>query len=111
MIDGISSGYSEPIRPSPGSSSKRATTPEEAARQFEQILVKQLVQSMTSGLFNSPLSGDDGPQWMEAQADLQRDVLNDALADHLVQSGSLRLAELLLRQWNRTSDSSATADL
>ncbi len=73
---------------------------EEAAAEFERILVKQFVNSMTENLFNASLAGDEGPSWMGAYGDMQRDALSDALTDHLVESGSMRLRDLLLRQWS-----------
>ncbi len=78
-----------------------AKTPEEAARQFEAILVRQFVTVMTDGLFKASLSGDEGPGWMKSQQDAQRDIMTDVLTDHLVESGVLRISDLLLRQWQR----------
>ena len=80
-----------------------ATTPEAAAEQFEEVLVRQFVRTMTEHLFESSLSGEGGG-WMKGQADAQRDVLTDVLTEHLVESGALRLSDLLLRQWKPTSD-------
>lgn len=77
---------------------------EEAAIEFERILVKQFVDSMTENLFNDSLSGDDGPSWMSAYGDMQRDSLSDALTEHLVESGAMRLRDLLLRQWNHPAE-------
>lgn len=73
----------------------RPNTPEEAARAFEAVLVRQMVQVMTSDLFKSSASG---PMTAGA-ADAQRDALVDTLTDHLVASDSMRLRDLLLRQW------------
>ncbi len=78
-----------------------APAPEDAARQFEEVLARQFVAVMTKGLFQSNLSGEGGPGWMEGQSDLQRDALTDALTKHLVSSGGLGLSELLARQWRR----------
>ena len=80
---------------------RRAATPEEAAKQFEQVLVKQFVDKMTDGLFKTSLSGEDGPGWVGAYGDMQQDALSENLAQHLVQSGTLRISELLLRQWKQ----------
>jgi peptidoglycan hydrolase FlgJ len=87
----------------PSPAQKRAQTPVEAARQFEEILAKQFVKSMTDGLFKTSLAGDDAPGWMGAYGDMQKDVLADELAKHLVDSGTLRISEMLLRQWDRAS--------
>lgn len=87
----------------PSPAQRRAETPEEAARQFEEILAKQFVKTMTDGLFKTSLAGDDAPGWMGAYGDMQKEALGDELAKHLVDSGTLRISEMLLRQWNRTS--------
>lgn len=72
---------------------------EDAAREFERILVGQLVRAMTDSLFRESIGGEDGPRWMEGYAETQREVLNDALASHLIKSGTVRLSDLMLRQW------------
>ncbi|RMH65732.1 MAG: hypothetical protein D6685_05635, partial [Bacteroidetes bacterium] len=87
----------------------RPRTPEEAARQFEEVLVRQFVQTLTEGLFQNGLSGDDGPSWIEGQADLQRSTLADVLTRHLVDRGRFGIADQLLRQWDRTAASEADA--
>ena len=94
--------------PEAGSTRRKPATPEEAARQFEAVLVRQFVSTMTKGLFDASLSGEDGPGWMASQQDAQRDIMNDVLTDHLVESGAFRLSDLLLRQWagSRTDDTS-----
>lgn len=74
---------------------------EEAAEQFEKILVRQFVQVMTEGLFENGLGGDDTPGWVQGQAGLQQETLTDTISQHLVESGALKLSDLLLRQWNR----------
>ncbi len=91
------------IQPTPLSADTQrgAKTPEEAARQFEAILVRQFVKAMTDGLFKGSLSGDEGPGWMKGQQDAQRDVMTDVLTEHLVESGAFRISDLLLRQWQR----------
>ena len=63
--------------------------------------MRQFVTTMTDGLFKASLSGDDGPGWMKGQQDAQRDVMADVLTQHLVESGALRISDLLLRQWQR----------
>ena len=78
----------------------RPETPEEAAEQFEQMLVKQFVDGMTKGLYKSTLSGEDGPSWMKGQRDAQRDVLTDVLTDHLVEAEVLGIRERMLKQWS-----------
>ena len=74
-----------------------AESPEEAARQFESVLVRQFVEVMTKDLF------DGGPEGgMTGQADLQRDTLTDTLTDHLVESGTFGVADLMIAQWRRS---------
>ena len=75
------------------------TSPEEAAKQFEAILMRQFVSVMTKGLFEESLAGDEGPGWIKGQQDTQRDVMTEVLTQHLVESGALRISDLLLRQW------------
>ena len=93
-------GSIQPI-PLSADTKRGAKTPEEAAKQFEAILVRQFVTVMTDGLFKASLSGDEGPGWMKSQQDAQRDIMTDVLTDHLVESGVLRISDLLLRQWQR----------
>ncbi|MEM1042292.1 MAG: hypothetical protein AAGI91_06630 [Bacteroidota bacterium] len=77
----------------------------EAAEQFEAVLVRQFVQAMTKNLFEHSLSGEGG--LASGHADTQRDVLTDALTDHLVRGGALSLSDLLLRQWSHNHDPTA----
>lgn len=90
-----------PAAPATGPTARRPRTREEAARQFEEVLVRQFVKTMTQGLFNTGLAGEDAPGWMEGYQQTQRDVLTDELTRHLVESGTLRLSDQLMRQWNR----------
>jgi len=89
---------------SPAGPQRRPSTPEEAAQQFEAVLIRQFVAAMTDTLFKDGLAGDEGPGWVKSQQHTQRDVLTDVLTEHLVESRSLRLADLLLRQWSRGAD-------
>ncbi len=97
--------------PGPGPEDRRPTSPQEAAEQFEHILVRQMVRTMTKDLFDGSLAGDDAPQWMGAYHDLQSDILTTELADKITESGRLGIAELLMKQWARPSgDSPHTPD-
>ena len=78
----------------------RPDNPQEAAKQFEEMLVKQFVQVMTKGLYKSTMSGENGPSWMKGQRDSQRDILNDILTDHIVDSGVLGIRERMMKQWS-----------
>ncbi len=88
--------------PSPSADAPR--TQAEAAEQFEAVLVRQFVQAMTKDLFKQSLSGEG---MSSGHVDTQRDVLTDALTDHLVGSGALSLSDLLLRQWSPGDDTHA----
>lgn len=100
----------------PGSTSalapeaKKPQTPEAAAKQFEQVLIKQMVKTMTEGLFDGNLTGDDAPQWMGAYGEMQGDILADELAMQLSRSGRLGISELLIKQWKREGEMPAPAD-
>ncbi len=74
-----------------------ASSPEEAARQFEAVLVRQFVEVMTKDLFDTEAEG-----MLTGQADLQRDTLTDTLTDHLVESGTFGVAELMITQWKNS---------
>jgi peptidoglycan hydrolase FlgJ len=87
----------------------RPRTQAEAARQFEEILVKQLIRTMTDGLFRSPLD-QDAPGWIQSNHDAQRDLLTDVLAKHVAESGRLRLSDLLLRQWQDNANEHGTEE-
>ena len=65
---------------------------------------------MTDGLFKTSLSGEDGPGWMDSSRATQRDILTDVLAEHLVDTGALGIAEMLLNQWQRTGRLPASKD-
>jgi len=99
------------IQPSQGAGAtpRDASTPEEAAKQFEQILVRQFVKAMTDNLFKDNLAGEDGPGWMKGQQDTQRDVMTDVLTQHLVESRALRISDLLVRRWQGISPTDASA--
>ena len=81
----------------PSSSTDRIRSPEEAARTFEEVLVRQFVQVMTDEMFDQSLAGDDGPGWMQGQADVQRDALTDVLTRQLVDQDAFGLSELIAR--------------
>lgn len=94
-----------PVQPASG----RPETQEEAAKQFEEILARQFVRTMTDQLFKTQLSGEESAGWMKSQGDAQRDVLTDVLTRHLVESGTLGLSDLLLRQWKPQDDGASEA--
>lgn len=78
-----------------------ASTINEAAQQFEDVLVRQFVQVMTDSMFSAGLTGADGPRWMEGQREQQRDAMTDVLTHQLVEADVLPFSELLVRQWKQ----------
>ena len=98
------------IRTEPPGTPRAPETLDEAARQFEQILARQLVQVMTEGLFDERLGGERSPGWMGGQRAMQRDQMTSLLAEHLAETGTLGIAEMLLRQWQRTGGAAPDLD-
>ena len=88
------SGPPPPASRAPAGPGRDARSPEEAARQFESVLVRQFVEVMTKDLFDSEAEG-----MLIGQGDLQRDTLTDTLTDHLVESGTFGIADLMIAQW------------
>ncbi|MFT5143664.1 MAG: Rod binding domain-containing protein [Rhodothermales bacterium] len=78
--------------------------PAEAARKFEEVLVREFVKTMTKDLFSSGLAGDEGAGWVKAQGNAQGDALTDALTKHLVDSGTLGISEMLMKKWASNED-------
>ncbi|HET6569083.1 MAG TPA: peptidoglycan hydrolase [Rhodothermales bacterium] len=92
--------------PSPTGLPDAAHKPEtgaEAAKQFEELLVREFVKVMTKDLFKTNLSGEEGPSWMGSYSDMQRDVMTNTLTKHLVDQNDLGLADLLARRWGLPS--------
>lgn len=79
---------------------KRPENLEQAAEQFEQILVRQLVKTMTDDLFDSPLGGEDSGA-MRSQSRMQSDAVTDTLTTELVKNDSFGLSELLKQKWRQ----------
>lgn len=79
---------------------KRPQTREEAAEQFEQVFVRQLVKTFTDDLFKMNMSGMDSGA-MRSRTAMQSDILADVLARRLTARDTFNLSELLLKQWNR----------
>lgn len=80
---------------------RKAANEQEAAQQFEELLVRQFVNELTKGLFQSSLAGEDAPGWVQGQHQTQQDVLTDALTEQIVQSNGLGLSDMLMRKWQR----------
>jgi flagellar protein FlgJ len=74
-------------------------TPEEAARKFEKVLVRQFTKVMTDDMFSTSLAGEGGGKWMESQRDRQRDWMTDMITEQLVKSNSLGISETLMQKW------------
>ncbi len=79
---------------------KKPENLEEAAEQFEQVLVRQLVKTMTDDLFDSPLGGKNSGA-MQSQSRMQSDALTDTLTTELVKNDSFGLSEVLVRKWRK----------
>jgi Rod binding domain-containing protein len=75
-----------------------------AARQFEEVLVREFVRNMTKDLFTGSLAGDGGAGWVKAQSSAQTDALTDAVTRHLVDSGTLGVSDMLIRKWSSEAD-------
>lgn len=74
--------------------------PVAAAKQFEEVLVREFVRTMTKDMFSGSLAGEDGAGWVKAQGEAQSDTLTDVVTKHLVESGTLGISDMLLRKWN-----------
>lgn len=79
---------------------ERIQSAEEAAKQFEKILVQQFVQVMTEKMFESNLAGEDGPGWMKSYGNQQKETLTDILSEHLVEKGTFNISSTILKQWS-----------
>lgn len=100
------SGNIPDAKPRPGSKA-------EAAKQFEEVLVREFVKVMTKDLFKADLSSEGGPSWMGGYSDMQRDIITDTLTEQLVAQDNLGLADVLTRRWGLPApdpDSDATPD-
>ncbi len=62
-----------------------------AARQFESLFTKMMLESMRSASFGDPMFGSD-------QGDMYQDMADDQLAVQLSQGRGLGLADMLIRQ-------------
>lgn len=78
---------------------KSVRNPEEAAKEFEKVLVRQFVQVLTEQMFESNLAGEEGPGWMKSYGNQQRETLTDILSDHLVEKGTFDISSTMLKQW------------
>jgi len=74
-------------------------SPEDAAKEFEHVFVRQFVDVMTKDMFSSSLEGGNGHNWMSTQRDRQRDMMTDMITDQIVEAGNLGISETLLRRW------------
>jgi Rod binding domain-containing protein len=72
---------------------------QEACRQFEAILVRQILGEATKTVFKSELTHDS------AINDIYRDMMTTELADAISQSGALKLGDSLARQLQRPDSS------
>lgn len=84
---------------SPLNETRSIKNAQEAAKQFEKVLVQQFVQVMTEQMFKSNLAGEDGPGWMKSYGNQQQDTLTDILSEHLVERGTFNISSDILKQW------------
>ena len=91
----------------PGGSAQVPKDPAAAARQFEEVLVREFVRTMTKDLFTGSIAGEDGAGWVKAQGSAQSDALTDAVTKHLVDSGTLGIKDMLMRKWGADTDGAA----
>ena len=75
----------------------------DAAKQFEEVLLRELIAVMTKELFDNSLLGEDAPAWSTSYQDMQRDVVTDQLASQLASSGRIGIARLLIEQHERAN--------
>ena len=74
-----------------GASAGDPDTLRAAAKQFERLFTKMMLESMRSASFGDPLFGSD-------QGDMYQDMADDQLAVQLSQGKGLGLADMLIRQ-------------
>lgn len=72
---------------------------EDAAKQFEKILVQEFVKVMTEQMFESNLAGENGPGWMKSYGKQQQQTMTEILTDHLVEKGTFDISTTILQQW------------
>ena len=82
-----------------GTGAPTPETPEEAAKEFEKVLLRRFVKVMTEDMFSTSFAGEDGPGWMKSQRGTQRDMMTDMITNHLSETGALPIAEQLMRKW------------
>lgn len=86
------------------------STPQEAAAQFEKVLVRQFVKKMTEDMFSSSFAGEGGGNWMESQRDRQRDMMTDMITDRIVEADTLQVSESLANEWEDATSNADAAD-
>jgi len=85
-----------------GAQANDPATLREAARQFESLFTKMMLESMRKASFGDPMFGSD-------QGDMYQDMADDQLAVQLSQGRGLGLADMLIRQLsNGVTPTSAT---
>jgi peptidoglycan hydrolase FlgJ len=75
----------------------------EAARQFESLFTKMMLESMRNASFGDPMFGSD-------QGDMYQDMADDQLAVQLSQGRGIGLADMLIRQLSGGAVPGAAAD-
>jgi flagellar protein FlgJ len=83
-----------------GAAANDPATLREAAKQFESLFTKMMLESMRSASMGDPMFGSD-------QGDMYQDMADDQLAVQLSQGRGLGLADMLIRQLSNGSGGSA----
>ncbi len=85
-----------------GAEANDPATLREAAKQFESLFTKMMLESMRSASMGDPLFGSD-------QGDMYQDMADDQLAVQLSQGRGLGLADMLIRQLSGGAGSGTAA--
>ena len=83
-----------------GAAANDPTVLREAAKQFESLFTKMMLESMRQASFGDPMFGSD-------QGDMYQDMMDDQLAVQLSQGKGLGLADMLIRQLSSGAASGA----
>jgi Rod binding domain-containing protein len=83
---------------SPTDSVAAKKTRADAAKAFESELLRQFVETMMSGVFESKL-GNNETTLLQAGTDTRKEVLVDQVSKFLAERGGLGLADRILQQW------------
>lgn len=92
--------YAAAAETKPGRSVPLTQKPEEVARQFEGLLLKQMIDSMWSTVPKGGVISGSNEETM------YRDMLNDALATSISEGKGIGVKDVILKDLNRLSKKS-----